>query len=132
VKGLVSTEGETTEREDHGSRKTEPFGRTGNDCPQHHNGADDRQIRPGHVAPADALRCGRTTLNLIVTVDETMRSTWMGWVTLLMTRGTAVGIAQSDRRRIRFGSPADMSDRQLIPSFRANDLRLRSEPTLAD
>jgi hypothetical protein len=57
---------------------------------------------------------------VIVIGEGTMRSTGMGWVTLLMTRVTAVGIAQSDRRRIRFGPPADMSDRQLIPDFRGS------------
>jgi hypothetical protein len=119
VKGLVRAEGETTEREDHGSCQTEPFGRTGNDCPQHHNGGDDGQICPGHIAPAESLhRRVRSTLNVIVIVEETMRSTGMGWVTLLTTRVTAVGIAQSYRRRVRSGSPDDMFDRLLTPDFR--------------
>jgi hypothetical protein len=48
VEGLVRSEGDTTEREDHGRRDANPFGRSGDDRPDHDQSGDDGQDGPRH------------------------------------------------------------------------------------
>src|SRR5580658_2168375 len=50
---MVTPEGEPTGRKQHWSGDASPFGRAGDDRPQHHDGGHDRQVRPRHVISPD-------------------------------------------------------------------------------